>query len=73
MGIFSMILATSVFDCQFLHVHVTSFYKGDTDNVELQMVTSCQNGEWKVMEKRMLEDFPDGVVISLPQTGEKFE
>lgn len=68
-----MTLVPSAFDCQFLHFHVTSFHKGDTDNVELQMVTSCQNGEWKVMEKRKLEDFPDGVVISLPQKGGKFE
>ncbi|XP_078334323.1 uncharacterized protein LOC111132726 isoform X2 [Crassostrea virginica] len=56
-----------------IEANTGSDFIGDTDNVELQMVTSCQNGEWKVMEKRMLEDFPDGVVISLSQTGGKFD
>jgi hypothetical protein len=46
---------------------------GETDNVELKVVSSCQTGEWKIMDKRTLEDFPDGVIISLPAKGSAFE
>lgn len=41
--------------------------------MELQMVTSSQRGDWTVMKKESLKDFPDGVVISLPAKGGAFE
>lgn len=37
------------------------------------MVTSSQHGDWTVMKKESLKDFPDGVVISLPAKGGTFE
>lgn len=37
------------------------------------MVTSSQRGDWTVMKKESLKDFPDGVVISLPAKGGAFE
>ncbi|XP_062599787.1 uncharacterized protein LOC134261367 [Saccostrea cucullata] len=48
-------------------------FVGEIDNLQLQVVSSCKNGDWKVMEKKALEDFPDGVVISLPAKGATFD
>ncbi|XP_078334321.1 uncharacterized protein LOC111132751 isoform X2 [Crassostrea virginica] len=50
-----------------------SDFIGDIYNTELQIVTSCQSGEWEVMKKQTLKDFPDGVVISLTQKCGKFD
>nr|XP_022334816.1 leucine-rich repeat and IQ domain-containing protein 1-like [Crassostrea virginica] len=50
-----------------------SDFIGDIYNTELKIVTSCQNGEWEVMKKQTLKDFPDGVVISLTQKCSKFD
>lgn len=72
-GHLAKLLKKTVEDIKNEEANTGSDFVGDIDNMELQMVTSSQGGDWTVMKKESLEDFPDGVVISLPAKGVAFD
>lgn len=65
-GHLAKLLKKTMEDIKNEEANTGSDFVGESDNMELQMVTSSQHGDWTVMKKESLKDFPDGVVISLP-------
>lgn len=72
-GHLAKLLKKTMEDIKNEEANTGSDFVGDSDNMELQMVTSSQRGDWTVMKKESLKDFPDGVVISLPAKGGAFD
>ncbi|XP_065941244.1 myb-like protein X [Magallana gigas] len=72
-GHLAKLLKKTMEDIKNEEANAGSDFVGESDNLELQMVTSSQCGDWTVMKKESLKDFPDGVVISLPAKGGTFD